>query len=87
MRKTRGKAGCLQVHYTPEEEAAHKKRKIREAMLPALVDLILAMDEEAAPDPGQGGGKLKLAAPGETHKDSLKHRVKALRERLRTLEP
>lgn len=88
MRKTRGKAGCLEVVYTPEEEAAHKKRRIREAMLPALADLILAMDGDPAPDPGQGGGKLKAVAQvGESHKDTLKHRVKVLRERLKTFEP
>jgi hypothetical protein len=86
VRKTRGKAGCLEVVYTPEEEAAYKKRRIREAMLPALADLILAMDED--PSQASGGGKLKAAAPaGESNKDSLKHRVRVLRERLKTFEP
>ncbi len=87
MKKTRGKAGCLEIQYTPEEEAKHRRRRIREAMLPALADLLLAMDDEDDPAPGPGGKKLKAATPTGPSRDSLKSRVKALRNRLRALEP
>lgn len=89
MRKRRSVEGTLQFVYSTEEETKFKRRKIHEALLPALADLLLDLTTEPEEEPAHPeGGKAfmvkKPTTPGQD-RESLAHRVRSLRSKLKTL--